>query len=232
MTTSSLSLRTCEACPEDFEAQGQRRLCDGCRRQRRREARKRWKQKNPEKVAAQVKREGDRRRAYQREYQRQLRDSNPELVRERVRQSYRKHQQRRIDDARRYRQENPEKVIAARRRHYRRNRERLIHAAVEASRRKGWNVEQVRERRRLLATAEGSFTQEEFNGLCAAFSWRCAYCGDRPDQLTTDHVVPLSKGGGNSIDNILPACRSCNSSKKDESLEAFLARRRREEGIR
>ena len=31
--------------------------------------------------------------------------------------------------------------------------------------------------------------------------------------LTVDHVVPLSLGGGNGIDNIQPLCQNCNSSK-------------------
>jgi 5-methylcytosine-specific restriction endonuclease McrA len=28
-----------------------------------------------------------------------------------------------------------------------------------------------------------------------------------------DHVVPLARGGGHSIDNVVPACRPCNRSK-------------------
>ena len=40
----------------------------------------------------------------------------------------------------------------------------------------------------------------------------CAYCGSSAP-LEQDHVVPISKGGSSSIDNIMPACKRCNSSK-------------------
>ena len=40
----------------------------------------------------------------------------------------------------------------------------------------------------------------------------CVYCGARSD-LTLDHVVPLSKGGSNELENLATACRPCNSSK-------------------
>ncbi|HAT1242480.1 TPA: HNH endonuclease [Corynebacterium striatum] len=36
--------------------------------------------------------------------------------------------------------------------------------------------------------------------------------------MTLDHVVPLSRGGKNTIGNALPACQSCNSSKHSKLL--------------
>ena len=42
----------------------------------------------------------------------------------------------------------------------------------------------------------------------------CTYCRSvRAD--TIDHIVPLSRGGHNVIQNLVPACRQCNSSKGD-----------------
>lgn len=40
----------------------------------------------------------------------------------------------------------------------------------------------------------------------------CFYCGSK-ENITVDHVIPLSRGGYDSIGNILPACISCNSQK-------------------
>ena len=44
--------------------------------------------------------------------------------------------------------------------------------------------------------------------------WTCQYCGSRA-QLTVDHVIPRSKGGGSSWENIVAACAPCNRRKGD-----------------
>ena len=45
--------------------------------------------------------------------------------------------------------------------------------------------------------------------------WTCAYCGKFGD--TIDHIVPKCLGGGESWDNVITACSSCNN-KKDNKL--------------
>lgn len=51
-------------------------------------------------------------------------------------------------------------------------------------------------------------------------SFTCQYCGrSAPDVvLHVDHVVPVSKGGTNSIENLVTACAECNLGKSDMSL--------------
>lgn len=45
---------------------------------------------------------------------------------------------------------------------------------------------------------------------------RCHYCGAdfAPEALTMDHLVPISRGGKASRNNVVPACKECNSRKK------------------
>jgi len=45
----------------------------------------------------------------------------------------------------------------------------------------------------------------------------CHYCGKKfpPEELTMDHLVPLSKGGKSIKANLVPSCKSCNSAKKN-----------------
>ncbi len=74
-----------------------------------------------------------------------------------------------------------------------------------------------------LYDAEGFFTFDEWVDLCIIHEGKCAYCGTLCN-LTADHKIPLSRGGTNSIDNILPACKSCNSSKGALTREEYLKR--------
>lgn len=42
--------------------------------------------------------------------------------------------------------------------------------------------------------------------------WACVTCG-RGDDLSLDHIQPVSRGGSDDIDNLQTMCRSCNSRK-------------------
>jgi 5-methylcytosine-specific restriction endonuclease McrA len=46
--------------------------------------------------------------------------------------------------------------------------------------------------------------------------WRCQYCGARSN-LTVDHVIPRSKGGLSSWENIVASCAPCNRRKGDRT---------------
>jgi hypothetical protein len=47
--------------------------------------------------------------------------------------------------------------------------------------------------------------------------FKCVYCGSRSD-LTIDHVVPKSKGGKTSWENLVTACNDCNNTKDNKLL--------------
>ncbi|HKE66408.1 MAG TPA: HNH endonuclease [Micromonosporaceae bacterium] len=70
-----------------------------------------------------------------------------------------------------------------------------------------------RKRRAILFALGEHHTAEEWAAKLDEYGHKCAYCGTRA--VERDHVVPLSKGGTDTIDNIVPACRSCNSMKSD-----------------
>jgi 5-methylcytosine-specific restriction endonuclease McrA len=46
---------------------------------------------------------------------------------------------------------------------------------------------------------------------------RCQYCGAQAENI--DHVVPRSRGGTHSWDNVVACCRRCNSRKEDRMLD-------------
>ena len=45
---------------------------------------------------------------------------------------------------------------------------------------------------------------------------KCHYCGRpaEPKELTMDHIVPVSRGGRSTKNNVVPCCKECNSAKK------------------
>ncbi|HET7237232.1 MAG TPA: HNH endonuclease [Actinomycetota bacterium] len=47
--------------------------------------------------------------------------------------------------------------------------------------------------------------------------WVCQYCGAAAENL--DHVIPRSRGGGHTWDNVVAACRRCNTRKENRLIE-------------
>ena len=72
--------------------------------------------------------------------------------------------------------------------------------------------------------ASGNFTPAAFVALCLQHCHRCAVC-QKQCALSADHIHPLSRGGTNSIDNIQPLCKACNSQKSKFDHATFLVRR-------
>lgn len=66
-------------------------------------------------------------------------------------------------------------------------------------------------------------TANEWEDILAEFNYSCAYCGkgwhEISGKLAQDHVIPFSRGGTYTKNNIVPACRSCNSKKHNKTPE-------------
>jgi 5-methylcytosine-specific restriction endonuclease McrA len=52
----------------------------------------------------------------------------------------------------------------------------------------------------------------------------CFYCGSA-EQLTVDHVIAIARGGRDSIGNLVSACKSCNSQKRDLTIMEWRKKR-------
>lgn len=46
----------------------------------------------------------------------------------------------------------------------------------------------------------------------------CLSCGET-EKIEMDHVIPIVKGGENTIENLQPLCKSCNTSKRDQIID-------------
>lgn len=123
-----------------------------------------------------------------------------------------------------YVKNNREKVLAGEREYFYRNKEAFIQYRRDnvgriAEYNKMWrenNVEKTRmyNRRRNLKmkSLPNTLTEEEWQNTLKEFNYSCVYCGEQ-SELERDHFVPVSKDGGNTVENILPACKKCNQSK-------------------
>lgn len=82
----------------------------------------------------------------------------------------------------------------------------------------------VKRRRARRLGAIGSHTVEQFYQLCSRLDWCCSYCNSKLDNrtVTEDHIIPLSKGGSDDIENIAPACRYCNTQKGARTYEEYM----------
>lgn len=50
----------------------------------------------------------------------------------------------------------------------------------------------------------------------------CAYCGSTVGPFSIDHVTPVSRGGTHDFENLVVACRSCNSAKGNRPVHEFV----------
>lgn len=83
-----------------------------------------------------------------------------------------------------------------------------------------WLNHQYRVRRK---EANGFHTYTEWETLKAQYNWTCPCCGNKETEikLTIDHIIPLSKGGSDNIENIQPLCKSCNSKKYNKIIKKY-----------
>lgn len=83
----------------------------------------------------------------------------------------------------------------------------------------------VKRRKRRMDAVEHDLSDEQWAAL--QHEWGgCAYCGTVGQALQRDCVLALSRGGRYTLENIVPACRACNTSKCNDEVTAWLRRKR------
>ena len=65
-------------------------------------------------------------------------------------------------------------------------------------------------------------TSKQWQSIKAHYRYRCVYCNKKTIALTQDHITPISKGGNHTVQNVVPACKSCNSAKRDRKAKTFI----------
>jgi 5-methylcytosine-specific restriction endonuclease McrA len=86
----------------------------------------------------------------------------------------------------------------------------------------------ARRRKRRMDRVEHDLTDEQWDALRAAWGG-CAYCGRVDGSMQRDCVLAISRGGRYTLENVVPACRSCNTSKCNSEVTGWLRRKRLDE---
>jgi 5-methylcytosine-specific restriction endonuclease McrA len=170
--------------------------------------------RNPERVRKTKKAWSDKNKETMRRSHRRWAKANPEKARARGRRYYGKHTEQEKARAKAYRKGNPERTRDAMNAYRVANPERCRAIQRAACHRR---------RVKLLGSCSPGVNPAAWAALVEQFGGCCAYCG-KPG-TAVDHVVPISKGGRDEIANVLPACKSCNSSKGNRDLSTWLARK-------
>jgi len=125
------------------------------------------------------------------------------------------------ESGKKYREENYD-VLIAKRRGRRLNltdeeREKVRAYQRKTQPRHNMQTAEYRSRKKNLTT---TLTREDWI-QCKEYFNQCAYCGKELKSFAKEHVIPVSKGGPLVRTNIVPSCKSCNSSKINNDMEPW-----------
>lgn len=154
-------------------------------------------------------------RTEERERNRQYQAENASALREKRRLDWQRQKQLPISERKtaKWRRANPERA---------RTNQAKYRAKVMAKNPR-YYADQAIQRRLRGRPLAGKHTKDEWSDIVASFGRRCAYCGIL-GRITKDHIVPLTAGGFNTADNLVPACPTHNSEKGYKSPEEFVKR--------
>jgi 5-methylcytosine-specific restriction endonuclease McrA len=86
----------------------------------------------------------------------------------------------------------------------------------------------ARKRKRRVDAVVNDLTGEQWAALKQAWQG-CAYCDATDGPLQRDCVMAISRGGRYTVDNVVPACASCNTSKCNDEVTGWMRRKRLDE---
>jgi len=152
---------------------------------------KQYSKKNKEYISERGEQYRQNNKEYISEYTKQYYQNNKEYIAEHLKQYYQNNKEHIAERYKQYCQENPEKI------------------AIKSQRRRAKKKE-----------LDSTLTFEQWEKIKKDFNNKCAYCG-KEKKLEQEHFLPISKGGEYTHNNIIPACRNCNSGKGNKMFHEW-----------
>lgn len=196
---------------------GRHSMCKKCFKQ--------YELENKERIKAYQKEWNRKNKEYNINYNKEYQKNNKDKLNRVSREYYANNREERKNKMRKYYQENKDKYYDYHRKRYEEHRDLIIkRSAIHGKVWRKENKELVNHYTAKYRNAKNklpsNFTLEDWDIIRKHFDNSCAYCGE-VSNLEREHVIPVSKGGGYVKGNIIPACRSCNASKNNKSLDEW-----------
>ncbi|MGO2110900.1 MAG: HNH endonuclease [Pseudoclavibacter sp.] len=86
----------------------------------------------------------------------------------------------------------------------------------------------AKRRQRRLARVDNDLTPDQWSAIRDAWGG-CAYCQTADGEVQRDCILPISRGGRYTLENVVPACASCNASKHNDEVTGWLRRKKLDE---
>lgn len=175
---------------------------------------KKWESKNKE-----------HRREYKKEYYQKNKEKISEWQIKYFKKYYKKYKEKILANHKKWKENNPEYL-----KNYRQeNKEKTLeYNRIWIKTDKGKIAKQRENIKRRVRGREiiNTLTAQEWQDILKQYNHKCAYCGKdlfnlfaKPEK---DHVIPISKGGDNIKENVVPACQSCNSKKHNKIIKEVI----------
>lgn len=204
----------CKTCDKEYHLQWQRNNPS-----KRRQYQKKQRAKNPEQYRAYARNDYVRHKEKRKAADKRYYLNNREQKLEYRKQYYEKHKEAYAAYNKQYQLENKEE-ISAKSTEWRKNNYTRYRESIREWLRNNPDKKQIywcrRETQKKNLAVK--FTAKDWIMCKEVFNHCCAYCGKKSERLTQDHFIPLAADGSYTIDNIVPACRKCNSSKNDSNF--------------
>ena len=179
---------------------------------------KKYRKENAAKVALAGKLHRENNKEYHIKYKHEHYIKNKAASLECSKKYYKEHKNEILDYAKKYREENAEIVSNRKKLCYDKNTNYYKKISLEWSKANYDKTKIYWQRRRARKKLlESTFTPNQWIVVKQSFDNKCAYCG-KELKLHQEHFIALSKGGEYTINNIIPSCQSCNSSKGDKNF--------------
>lgn len=152
-------------------------------------------------------------------YQKEYNKKNKKQINKYQKDYYQNNKEQLKKNKKEYRKSNKEEINKHQRIYYQINKKQINEYQKKYRKNNKEYFKTTKQKRRTLKqNSGGSYTVEQWNEALKYFNNKCAYSGKPMEQVSVEHIIPITKGGTSYIWNIIPCELSLNKSKNNKYL--------------